>query len=211
MRRTEIHNAPHTAIFASGNDHAVDAVHVHHVVQWAGDSGAFYMGRDWSYRGITFESSRLHDLLSLVGGAYALYLDDYSSGVLVRNNSFFNTTCSFLGGGRDNTYVGNAYNLTRGCPPIRIDQRCSDARIPPILLEFLARVPYNTSAAWIAAYPHLSNILADAPCMPRYNDFHANTFCGTAKAPFATVNASVLAGWGSTEYNNTPLWCPPID
>jgi hypothetical protein len=209
VRRTEIHNAPHTAVFASGNDHAVEAVDVHHAVQWAGDSGAFYMGRDWSYRGMTVEGSYFHDLLSLVGGAYALYLDDYSSGVSVRNNTFFNTTCSFLGGGRDNLYAGNAYNLTRGCPPIRIDQRCSGTRIPPILLEFLARVPYNSSPAWIAAYPHLPGILADAPCTPKYNDFHNNSFCGKPGAQFATVNASVLAGWGSTEYDNTPLACPP--
>jgi hypothetical protein len=210
VRRTEIHNAPHTAIFASGNDHAVDAVDVHHAVQWASDSGAFYMGRDWTYRGMTINGSHFHDLLSLIGGAYALYLEDYSSGVSVTNNTFFNTTCSFLGGGRDNRYTGNAYNLTRGCPPIRIDQRCFGTRVPPILLEFLARGPYNSSAAWMAAYPHLPGILADQPCTPKYNDFHANTFCGKTGAQFATVNSSVLASWGSTAYDNTPLWCPPV-
>lgn len=75
-------------------------------------------------------------------------LDDYMSGYFVAGNSFFNTTCSFLGGGRDNTYLENSYNLTRGCPPIKIDQRCfgnTSAELPPIILKFLDRVPYNTS------------------------------------------------------------------
>ena len=145
--------------------------------QWAGDSGAIYSGRDTTYRGNRIVNNTLRNLISCAGEVYAICkcfssslrailrhdaarlstgkpaipftdLDDYMSGYVVAENSFFNTTCSFLGGGRDNTYLSNTYNLTRGCPPIKIDQRCfgnTSAELPPIILEFLGRVPYNTS------------------------------------------------------------------
>jgi len=44
--------------------------------------------------------------------------------------------------------------------------------------EFLERVPYNcTACAWAGRYPHLHNILADEPWMPKYWVVVNNTFC----------------------------------
>jgi len=46
-----------------------------------------------------------------------------------------------------------------------------------IFMTLLEQVPYNTSAAWISAYPDLPNILNDTPCRAKYNIIQGNTVC----------------------------------
>lgn len=73
-----------------------------------------------------------------------------------------------------------------------------------ILVQFLERVPYNTSQAWINAYPQLPSIMSDAPCVPKYNVIADNVICGDAGSlPWIDVNVTVIEGWGSTVSNNT--------
>jgi hypothetical protein len=49
--RARIWDAPHQAVFLSGNEHTLADCDVSEVTQITADSGAFYMGRDISSRG----------------------------------------------------------------------------------------------------------------------------------------------------------------
>lgn len=208
---SSMYNHPHSAVFISGNNHIVARNSMRHAVQWAGDSGVIYAGRDTTYRGNVVADNVLSDCQSLAWGVYSVYLDDYMSGWTVTGNTFFNTSCIFVGGGRDHSVTNNTFVATSSCQPVRIDARCSgntSAQFPPILIQFLARVPYNTSAVWINSYPHLPDILQDDPCWPKYNAFVNNTFCGPPNAQFTSANNATLASWGSTEWDNVPVACP---
>ena len=69
-------------------------------------------------------------------------------------------------------------------------------------IRFLDRVPYNTSAVWIARFPQLVGILDDEPCVPKYNAVVGNTFCNLGGAPFIDASNASVAGWNSTAWAN---------
>ena len=68
---------------------------------------------------------------------------------------------------------------------------CAEGRLP---YSFLARVPYNTSAAW-RKYPDLSGILSDQPCAPRHNRISNNVLCGGVQN--LSLDRTAVEGWGS--------------
>lgn len=61
--RVEIYDAPHQAIFSSGNDHVIDSCSIHDVTQIVKDSGAWYMGRDLTYRGNVIRNTSFYNLV----------------------------------------------------------------------------------------------------------------------------------------------------
>jgi hypothetical protein len=115
-----IHDAPHMAIGLDGNDHAVEYNEVHHVCMETHDCGAFYMGRDWTQRGNVVRYNFMHELGH--GDVQAIYLDDWTSGVLVYGNVCEGALRGVLaGGGRDNVIENNIFvNCKYG---VHIDQR----------------------------------------------------------------------------------------
>jgi hypothetical protein len=73
----------------------------------------------------------------------------------------------------------------------------------PNMVMLLERVPYNSSAAWLAAFPWLADILADDPCAPKYNAVVNNTYCGLeAGIPFLDQTNATIAAWGSVASGN---------
>lgn len=72
------------------------------------------------------------------------------------------------------------------------------------LIQFLGRVPYNSSAVWIARYPHLPSILADSPCVPKYNAIVENSFCDLGALPFVDQANATIVSWDSTAWGNGP-------
>lgn len=73
---TRVWDAPHNAIFLSGNNHLIEGCDVSEVVRIVKDSGAFYSGRDLTYRGNVLKDNAWHDINSVFPGPPALYFDD---------------------------------------------------------------------------------------------------------------------------------------
>ena len=144
----------------------------------------------------------------------AIYLDDQVSGFTVSNNTFRRTARALmLGGGRDNVFSSNVLEGTDGSfEAINFDNRgmtwgnagCNaSAGGDPILLRFLARVPYNSSEVWTTAFPSLSRTLSDAPCTPRHNRVSNNVVCGSvAGLPWIDATAQEVTAWGSVLAGN---------
>jgi hypothetical protein len=140
---------------------------------------------------------------------HAVYLDDSFSGLTVENCTFQNVSTAFLlGGGRDNAFRNNSIVSTiSSSSAILFDDRDegwakSACHSGGILLELLAQVPYNTSSAWIEAYPSLVDILSDDPCLPKYNRIENNTYCKIPGGTLIDQTASTIASWGSFASNN---------
>ena len=106
----EVYGSPQIGVFMQGNDHTLEDAHVHDAARQCSDCGvrrhdqlgsvwsenvqrwlcgqAFYMGRDWTYRGNSILGSRFEKLSSIWGGVSAVYLDDQLSSVRIAGNTF---------------------------------------------------------------------------------------------------------------------------
>ena len=85
-----IHDAPHQAVFISGNDHVFEYNEVHHVCTETDECGALYKGRNPSCRGNLIQYNYFHEIGSPMGhGNAAIYFDDGDGGDYVICNVFF--------------------------------------------------------------------------------------------------------------------------
>ncbi|MEE2753752.1 MAG: right-handed parallel beta-helix repeat-containing protein [Candidatus Latescibacterota bacterium] len=133
VENNHIHNSPNTAIRLSGNDHLIEKNHIHDVCQKTGDSGALYMGQDWTERGNIIQYNLIHDTSQIDDQrdhgrvSRAVYLDDCASGTITHGNIFYDCTMAvFIGGGRSH-HVTN--NIFVGCnPALVIDGRGLDKK-----------------------------------------------------------------------------------
>ena len=201
LRRCEIWDAPHTAVFWEGNDMLLESNDVHHVLLETGDAGAFYTGRDWTTQGNVLRGNFVHDIGggttaaegadAAVSGTNAMgfYFDDCDCGDEVTDNRFRNVPRAIMvGGGRDHPIRGNVFENCRLA--ISIDCRgitWGDKWKTPEgenLLEKKARAIGYDGGVWAARYPRLARILDDHPREPLYNPIEGNTFinCGNVLA-----------------------------
>lgn len=176
-RNNEIFNAPHIAIFFSGNNHKIEYNDIHHVVKKSNDAGAIYAGRDWTARGNVIKYNFLHDITGLNNkGAKGIYLDDEFSGVTIYGNIFDNVhDAVFIGGGRDNLVVNNLFINSE--PSIHIDARgvgWAKSQISQ-LMNKLNKVPYQ-SEIWKNEYPALGDVLQINHRLPVGNVIKNNVF-----------------------------------
>jgi len=157
-----IHDAPHNAILLGGNDHVIEYNEIHHVCLETGDVGAFYMGRDYTERGIVIRHNYFHETGGVGMGSMAVYLDDCASGVTVFGNVFYRTPRAvFIGGGRDNVVENN---LFIDCEPaVHVDARGIDPR--PVWQEMVNRTMRERLEAmnwleppFITRYPALKSL-----------------------------------------------------
>lgn len=111
---TEIYGSPQIAVFFQGNDHSLTGGSVHDAGRQCSDCGAFYMGREWTYRGNSITGVTFANLSSIFGKAHgepsAIYLDDQLSSVTVDSCTFIQVEgcVMLLGGGRDNHFTNNS-------------------------------------------------------------------------------------------------------
>jgi parallel beta-helix repeat protein len=175
-----IHDAPHMAIGLSGNEHIIEYNDIHHVCMETSDSGAFYMGRDWTQRQNIIRFNYFHELGH--GDVQAIYLDDWSSDTFIYGNIIYKGGRGILvGGGRDNVIDNNIF--VECTPAIHIDQRglgwaayYFDGTTTTLFDRFAEmkadQPPYST------AYPRLQDLLQDAPPYAKYNHVVRNVFYG---------------------------------
>ena len=178
-----IHDGPHMALGAGGNDHVLEYNEIHHVVYESGDAGAFYVGRDWTQRGTVLRYNYWHDIAGAGGlGGMTIYLDDQQSGHIIHGNLFERTSHSiFIGGGDDNIVTNNVFIDSR--PAAHIDNRgmgwqkeATDDE-DGTLRTRLRAMPYQGNL-WSERYPTLPGILEDEPNIPKRNVFRRNISAG---------------------------------
>ncbi|MEY2808472.1 MAG: hypothetical protein RIR65_2889 [Planctomycetota bacterium] len=167
VARNEFRELPHFALMAAGVDHAIEANHIHHVVQETGDAGALYFGRDWTTQGNIIRGNIFHDIEgSDARYQNAVYLDDMASGIVVERN--LHVRCNWgalVGGGRDNILLDNAYV---GCGQALVyDARgtgwMASAIADPGSSTILARYAATPveSEPWRTRFPALRDYLVD--------------------------------------------------
>ena len=170
-----IHDAPHSAIHFSGNDHIIEYNEIHHVNQEVDDAGAVYSGRDWTYRGNVIRYNFFHHIEGLHGrvGVFGIYLDDAMSSVEAYGNIFYKVARAFhIGGGRDHTIHNNVIvdcreSMQYDDRAYRLDSWFAGAMDPDkgTLFLQLRKVPYQ-SEVWKTRYPKLAVILEQNPGYP---------------------------------------------
>jgi len=207
----EIAFAPHQALSGSGNDHIFENNYVHDVVQEAADSGAWYMGRNWAWRGNVIRGNTFENIIRFAPGyaVSAVYFDDELSGNYVLNNNFINCDVGVeVGGGKDVVVTGNYfYNMIEYA--VTLDNRGMNWQhadcIPGAKLEkSLLNVNYLTNTAYWK-YPHILDTMNNS-CVPSRNIIENNTYCGFTK--FLSATSDQVKAWGSTARRNI-LQCPP--
>jgi len=167
-----IHNAPHGAVFSTGNEHLIEYNEIHSVCYETGDAGAFYSGRDWTARGTIIRHNFFHHCAGPGRfGTMGVYLDDMVSGFKVVGNVFYKMTrAMFVGGGRDNIVENNIFVDCQ--PAVHVDARGFNKKRwgkgteeGGTLRIRLAAMPYK-KPPWSTRYPKLVTILDekyDAP------------------------------------------------
>jgi hypothetical protein len=181
-----LHDAPFIAIGLKGNDHLLEYNEVFRVCTDTGDSGAFYMGRNYTWQGNVIRYNYWHDLHGPgKHGVTGVYLDDFTSGVQIYGNLFYRASRGVqVGGGRHNTV---RHNLFIDCEPaVHLDARglswaanYFDGRYPVLFERFAAmnadQPPYTDR------YPQLKTLLGDEPAVPKGNLVEGNIAWGSGR------------------------------
>ena len=117
----EISNNPQGAVLFTGNDHQLRYNNIHDILKDGADAGAFYSGRNYTYRGTDITGNYFKNIGNSTTPNFSgtgIYLDDTLSGTEVRENIFDNIARPFLiGGGRDNSILNN-FIISNARPPI---------------------------------------------------------------------------------------------
>ena len=167
-----IHDAPHSAILYSGNEHLIELNEIHHVNRFSSDAGAIYAGRDWGARGNVIRHNFIHHVATSFDGygVHGIYLDDCLSGIEVTGNILYEIQDHGIlhGGGRDNLMTNNVF--VRCGTALAADSRGYDWRpdrgpndVPGDswnLLEKLVAVGYQDEP-WASRYPECAAIPND--------------------------------------------------
>ena len=190
VAHNHLHDAPHTAVLLTGNDHVVELNEIDRVCTQTGDAGAFYMGRDWTERGNVVRHNFFHDL-GIFGygrhGVRAVYLDDCASGTTIYGNVFLRCTRAVLiGGGRDNRVQNNLFVHCE--PAIQLDGRGQ------CLTEQWRDMVYNTMRPRLEEMNHHEPPYAER--YPQLAELDAVYEAGEGFAPTGNVIASNLCYGG---------------
>lgn len=200
ITRTKIFTAPHQAIFSSGNNHVIDGVEVFDVCRITMDSGAWYAGRDLSYRGNVIKNSYFHDINSFFPGTPILYADDCMSSLTVINTTFANYSgpAAALEGGKDHVFIGNR---AEGKGVHAVGKGCSSS------IPYLDLVPWNTSEVWLASYPTLVPEVAQNANEPWHLVFVNNSVNACFSSSFVDMSASTILQYNGTDAGNIAINC----
>lgn len=204
----KISDAPHTAVFFSGNNHVIANNEIFNVVRETSDAGAIYVGRDYTARGTLIENNYLHDIHASLAGqeVKGIYLDDQASGTTVRGNLIARVQQPvFIGGGRDNVVENNLF--FKSSPAIHLDARGlrgqKSMTVDPkgTLQKNLDAVPYR-SQIYASRYPNLPKIREDDIGAPKYNIVRNNLIVGgelSSIEPVAKSGISLDGNFVTTE------------
>lgn len=172
-----IHNkieyGPHMAIYFKGNDHLIEFNEISNVCMETGDSGAIYVGRDWTSQGTLVRFNFLHDINGPGRlGSKGVYLDDQASGIQVRENIFLRIhEAVFIHAGSDNHVEGNLFLASD--PPLRLVPQVNNPSMESQLRQAAGLVSTNL---YQQRYPELRVLLRQTPGVPARNVIKGNIF-----------------------------------
>jgi len=182
--RNFIHNAPHSGIIYSGNDHVIELNELANLCLDTGDVGGIYTGRDWAARGTQLRFNHIHHLGGLNMGSNAIYLDDLASGQTIHGNIIHDVwRAMMIGGGRDNVVENNIFadykiGIHFDARGIGWSRRLIEGRQGSWdMFGRLESVPYD-KPPYSTKYPQLPNILNENPLEPKDNRIAGNIFEG---------------------------------
>lgn len=178
-----IHDAPHEAMYFSGNEHVIEYNEIHDIVKETGDSGAIHTGRDYTWRGNVIRYNYFHHLHGPgLFGVMGVYLDDFMSATTVFGNIFYKAgRAAFMGGGRDNIIENNIFVDCEAS--VHIDARGKtwakyyfDGSYNT-LTERMAAVNYD-QPPYSVHYPKLLTYYDNDPALPKNNKVFRNISFG---------------------------------
>ncbi|WP_425615890.1 right-handed parallel beta-helix repeat-containing protein [Anatilimnocola sp. NA78] len=174
VRGNTIHHGPDSGIVLQGNEHVVEHNEVYSVCLETSDSGAIYLGHDWTERGNVIKHNVVHHIGRFNRrDVMGVYLDDFASGTVVTHNVFFSAgRAVVIGGGRDNRIEQNT--ILGGFAGVQVDSRgqtWASSRVAnreSLLHQRLAAVPV-AEGLYRDRYPQLLNLLSDDPAIAKGN------------------------------------------
>lgn len=196
-----IHHSRHQGISFGGNDQYIGWNVIHDTCMFNDDAGSIYCcQRDWTKRGTVIERNVVHMTGKKLAPTHtqAVYLDDFSSGVVVRDNIINRADLGvYIGGGQDCLVTGNLIlNCTFG---VRLGSRGIETFARPISSLGRESSMFKTlerrravveSSLWRSRYPNLLRVF----------DFDDGVFAHNAL--FNVISNNVCAGCGPIEKNN---------
>ena len=197
-RNNKIFNAPHVAIFLSGNDNLIEKNIITKVAQETLDSSAIYMSRDWTARGNVIRKNYIYNISSSAGNdTKGIYIDDQVSGTTIDGNVFWNVPQPvFISGGSYNKVNSNIF--INSSPSITFDnrgmtwQKKESMADGSIWQKRLKSVPFNNSAIWMEKYPEIVNTPINEFGIPRGNIFSDNYFVKSVPYKFLVTSDVLL-------------------
>lgn len=180
VAQCSMHDAPHTAVFFSGNDHVIEFNDIGRVCMETDDAGAIYNGRDFTQRGTVARHNYIHELGTM--GVCSFYLDDNLSGQSFVGNVVYKAMGVWVGGGRDNLVENNIFvesnpGVSIGLRGPHPDYSGNGGQILPRLEAMnVQQPPYSER------YPELVNLLEDEPHVPKGNRINRNISVGGSLA-----------------------------
>jgi hypothetical protein len=183
-----VEQGPHLGLSAAGNDHVFSRNVVSDVCLQTWDTGALYVGGDWSH----YNNSAIENLFFNVGrpGVHCnspitscerhhIYIDEWGSGWNIIGNVFVgalsHTSFYFSHCGRDNLLRNNIFiNSTSGGLVALIE---GDSGLRPsinsTLFAELYNMPFQTPP-WSTRYPRLAQLPYNQPALPKGNEVACN-------------------------------------
>jgi hypothetical protein len=161
-------DAPQRAMFVNGNLHTIRKNEIYGAVQDADDVGAIGMYRDPSEFGNVFEHNFIHDNAVDGGhgthGAQGIFLDDGTSGQIVRGNVFVRAGSNYavkLHGGRHNVIENNIFVDTPTAVGLATwsDQRWQEQLNSPLYQQRLLDEVDIRDEPYASTYPTLATYL----------------------------------------------------
>jgi hypothetical protein len=154
-----VSDAPHQAIWFSGNDHVIGYCKLWNICTNTADAGAIYaVTKDWKQRGTVIHNCWIENI-----ACNAIYLDDATSGTTVCSNIIVNSLRPILyGGGRNNLFFNNLAIGTGGTAWYFDNRyiRGPYSNKLPALITNVEAVAYR-SGAYAARYPEMAQLETD--------------------------------------------------
>lgn len=192
----KIHNAPHMALRAEGNNNIIEFNEIYDVVKETKDAGAFYTCRDQLAFGNIMRYNYYHDIYGGTGdaggSAVGFYVDDVGCAWTCFGNVFYKVDHPVLIGGGSNNKVLN--NLIIDAPEgsevsISLDRRDSWGNVMDYATYSL-NFDYKNDI-WQKYYPEAYNIretlLNDGVVLPRNNMIKNNIIYNHAETEIAEI------------------------
>ena len=170
-----IHDAPHSGVMYSGNEHLFEFNEIYDVAKETGDVGAIYTVKDWTFCGNIIRYNYFHHIHGVGKFVHskAVYLDLPVGGITLYGNIFYDLEHGFFTNSGRHIVIEN--NIFINCyPSVKIDvYRAPDEFVPGgswRLIEKLDEVNYK-NPPYSTRYPWLPKILSegDDPAMPYEN------------------------------------------